>query len=76
MPFGNLKFTFPAKRVCGPMKIAVLVAALAKHVTAEKWTFELYSAGSETGHELRGNEDLIADRKTYEKMMIRNKKTT
>lgn len=57
------------------MITAVLVAALAKHVTAEKWTPELYRAGSETGHELRGNEALIADRKTYEKMMIRNKKT-
>ena len=54
MPFGNAKFTCPAKRVYGPMIIAVLVAALAKHITAEKWTLELYRAGSETGHELRG----------------------
>ena len=49
MPFGNLNFKSPAKRVYGPRMIAVLVAALAKHVTAEKWTFELYRAGSETG---------------------------
>ncbi len=75
MPFGYSKFTCPAKRVYGPMIIAVLVAALAKHITAEKWTLELYCRGSETGHELRGNEALIADRKTYEMMMIRNKKT-
>ncbi|KAK0515882.1 hypothetical protein JMJ35_001916 [Cladonia borealis] len=75
MPFGNAKFICPAKRVYGPMLIAVLVAALAKQITAEKWTLELYPAGSETGHELRGNEALIADRKTYEKMMIRKKKT-
>ena len=40
MPFGNLNFTCPAKRVYGPKMIAVLIAALAKHVTAEKWTFE------------------------------------
>ena len=76
MPFGYLKFTCPAKHVYGPMMIAVLVAVLAKHITAEKWTLELYCAGSETGHELRGNDALKADRKTYEKMMIRNKETT
>ncbi len=75
MPFGYSKFTCPAKSVYGPMIIAVLVAALAKNITAEKWTLELYRAGSETGHEFRGNEALIADRKTYEKMIIRNKET-
>ena len=75
MPCGNAEITCPAKRVYGPMTIAVLVVALVEHVTAEKWTFELYRAGSETGHELRRNEALIADRKTYEKM-IYNKKTT
>ena len=36
MPFGNAKITYPAKRVHGPMTIAVLVAALAGHVIAEK----------------------------------------
>ena len=72
MPFGYSKFTCPAKSVYGPMIIAVLVAALAKHITPEEWTLELYRAGSEAGHELRGNEALIADRKTYGKMMIRN----
>ena len=75
MPFGYSKFTRPAERVYGPMIIAVLVAAIAKLITAEKWTLELYCAGSEAGRELRGNETLIADRKTYEKMMIRNKGT-
>ena len=74
-PFGNAGFTCPAKREYGPIIIAVLVAALAKHITAEEWTLELYPAGSKTGHELSGNEILIAHRKTYEKMMIRKKKT-
>ena len=73
MPFGNAKFTCPAKRAYGPVIVAILVAALAKHIMAEKWTLELYYAGSETGHELRGNEALIADRKTYEKMIIRKR---
>ena len=75
MPFGYSKFTCPAKRVYGPTMVAVLVAALAKHITAEKWTLELYRAGSEAGHKLRGNETLIADRKTYETIIIRNKET-
>ena len=75
MPFGYGKFICPAKPVYGPMIIAVLVAALAKHITAEQWTLELYRAGSKTGHELRGSEALIADRKSYERIMIRNKET-
>ena len=75
MPFGYGKFTCPAKSVYGPMIIAVLVAALAKHIAAEQWTLELYRAGSEAGHELRGSEALIADRKSYEKIMIRSKET-
>ena len=57
------------------MIVAILVAALAKHIMAEKWTLELYPTGTETGHELRGNEASIADRKTYEKIMIRERKT-
>ena len=75
MPFGYGKFICPAKPVYGPMIIAVLVAALAKHITAEQWTLELYRAGSKAGHELRGSEALIADRKSYERIMIRNKET-
>lgn len=75
MPFGYREFTCPAKSVYGPMIIAVLVAALAKNITTEKWTLELYRAGSEVGHGLMGDEDLIADRKTYEKIIIREKET-
>ena len=75
MPFGYSKFMCPAKPVYGPMIIAVLVATLAKYITAEEWTLELHRAGSEAGQELRGNETLIADRKTYEKMMIRKRET-
>ena len=75
MPFGYAKFRCPAKLVYGPMIIAVLVAALAKNITTKKWTLELYRAGSALGHELRGNEALIADRKTYEKIIIRKKET-
>ena len=75
MPFGYGKFICPAKPVYGPMIIAVLVAALAKHITAAQWTLELYRAGSKAGHELRGSEALIADRKSYERIMIRNKET-
>ena len=75
MPFGYVKFTCPAKSTYGPMVIAVLVAALAKNITTEKWTLELYRAGSEVGDELRGDEALIADRKTYEKIIIRENET-
>ena len=75
MPFGYGNFKCPAKPVYGPMIIAVLVAALAKNITPEKWTLELYPAGSEVGHELSSDEALIADRKTYEKIIIREKET-
>ena len=73
MPFGYGKFICPAKPVYGPMIIAVLVAALAKNITAEQWTLELYRAGSKAWQELMGSEALIADRKSYERIMIRNK---
>ena len=75
MPFGYGQFVCPAKPVYGPMIIAVLVATLAKHITDEQWTLELYRAGSKAGHGLRDSEALIADRKSYERIMIRNKET-
>ena len=73
LPFGGGSYECPAKSVFGPRMIAILVAALVKHVPAEKWRLRLQGTGSRSHTDFKEETKLDSDRSEKEILVLTKK---